>query len=65
MKGRKVEGEKVRTLKISLKASIPYVLRNSHRFYNILHFAAFTTALIRLKKPSVARRAYRSSMPWG
>ena len=65
MKGGRVEGEKARTLKVSLKASKPYVHGNSHRLYDILYFAAFTTALIQLKKPSVARRANRSPMPWG
>jgi hypothetical protein len=50
---------------IGLKASIPYMQTISHRSYNILYFVAFTVASIQLKKPSVARRAYRSPMPWG
>jgi hypothetical protein len=51
--------------KVRLKASIPYVQTNSHWLYNILHFVVFTAISIHLKKPSVARRANRSPMPWG
>jgi hypothetical protein len=47
-----------------LKASIPYVHANSNKHYDIRHLAAFPAAAIQLKKPSVARRAYRSPMPW-
>ena len=37
MKGRRVEGEKVR----GLKASIPFLYPNSNELYNIRHFDAF------------------------
>jgi hypothetical protein len=49
---------------IGLKASIPCVQTIYHRLYDNLHFVALTAASIQLKKPSVARRAYRSPMPW-
>jgi hypothetical protein len=56
---------KIRRLKSRLKASIPFVQTTPHILYNILHFVVFTAASIQLKKPSVARRASRSPMPWG
>ncbi len=48
-----------------LKASKPFLHTNSNKLYDMLHFAAFPAASAQLKKPSVARRAYRSPMPWG
>ena len=60
-KGSRVEGEKVRRLKVS----IPSLYTNSNELYNISHSVAFPAASVQLKKPSVARRAYRSPMPWG
>jgi hypothetical protein len=53
MKGRRIEGEKVRSSKMRLKASIPYVHTNSNRLYDILHFVAFSADSIQSKKPSV------------
>jgi hypothetical protein len=41
MKGRRVEGGKVRRLKRRLKVSIPYVHTNSNELYIIGHFDAF------------------------
>jgi hypothetical protein len=52
MKGRRVEGEKVRNSKMSLKASIPILHTNSNELYDIQPMAAFSTGLIHLKKPS-------------
>jgi hypothetical protein len=60
MKGGRVEVKKLRRL----KASIPFLHTNSNKSYDILHFDAFPTDSIQLKKPSVARSAYRSPMPW-
>jgi hypothetical protein len=53
MKGRRVEGEKIRRSKMRLKASIPCVQTNSNKLSNIRHFGAFVTGVIHLKKPSV------------
>jgi hypothetical protein len=39
-------------VKRRLKASIPYVQRNSNAIHDFLHFAAFTAGLVHLKKPS-------------
>jgi hypothetical protein len=50
---------------MELKASIPYVHANSQRLYDILHLDAFPADSIQLKKPSVARRAYRLPSPRG
>jgi len=50
---------------IGLKASIPYVQANYHELSSFRIFAAFSSDSIKSKKPSVARRAYRSPMPWG
>jgi hypothetical protein len=52
MKGRRVEGEKVRTLKMSLKASIPGVQTTFHQSHDIRYFAVFAAGSIHLKKPS-------------
>ncbi|MFC2146201.1 hypothetical protein ACFLRT_02440 [Acidobacteriota bacterium] len=43
---------KIRRLKRGLKASIPYVQENSNPIHDFLHFAAFTTASVQLKKSS-------------
>jgi hypothetical protein len=55
-KGGRVEGEKVRRLEVEklrrLKASIPFLYKNSNELYNIRHFVAFSAGLIHLKKPS-------------
>jgi len=48
-----------------MKASIPFMHRNPYRLYNILHFGGLTAVSIQLKKPSVARRAYRPPSPRG
>jgi hypothetical protein len=48
MKGRRVEGEKLRRL----KASIPGFHTIFHQLNDILHFAAFAAVPILLKKPS-------------
>jgi hypothetical protein len=53
MKGRRVEGEKVRSLKMRLKASIPVLKGNSKTLYYIRHFTAFSADSVHLKKPSV------------
>jgi len=53
MKGRRVEGEKVRSLKMILKASKPCVSANSHELHNNRHFEVFTADTIHSKKPSV------------
>jgi hypothetical protein len=53
MKGRRVEGEKVRSTKMRLKASIPLLHTNSNELDNIPHIAAFSAGSIQLKKPSV------------
>jgi hypothetical protein len=60
-KGRRVE----KKMFVRLKASKPFLHTNSNKLYDMLHFAAFPAASAQLKKPSVARRAYRSPMPWG
>jgi hypothetical protein len=52
MKGRRVEGEKVRRLKRRLKASIPSVQATFHQLHDIRNFDAFTVSSIHLKKPS-------------
>jgi hypothetical protein len=53
MKGRRVEGEKVRSLKRRLKASIPCVQTTLHKLPDIRHFDAFAAGVVQLKKPSV------------
>ena len=52
MKGGRVEGEKIRSSKIRLKASIPCVQANSNELSNIRHFGAFAVGVIHLKKSS-------------
>jgi hypothetical protein len=52
MKGRRVEGEKVRSSKMRLKASKPYLTVNSNELSNIAHFDAFAAGTVHLKKPS-------------
>ena len=52
MKVGGVEGEKVRSSKMRLKASIPLLYANFDELYNIRHFDAFTAGSIHLKKPS-------------
>jgi hypothetical protein len=51
-KGRRVEGEKVRTLKVSLKASKPFLQENSNALYDHQHIDAFSADSVQLKKPS-------------
>jgi ATP-dependent Lhr-like helicase len=51
-KGRRVEGEKVRTLEVSLKASKPFLHENSNVLYDDQHFDAFSAGSFHLKKPS-------------
>jgi uncharacterized radical SAM superfamily protein len=53
MKGRRVEGEKVRSSRVRLKASKPFMPANSYELSNIRHFAAFAAGTVHLKKPSV------------
>jgi hypothetical protein len=45
-------GEKLRSLKRRLKASIPSLHANSNELYNLRHFDAFPADSIHLKKPS-------------
>ena len=52
-KVRRLEGEKIRSSKMRLKASIPCVQTNSNELSGILHFGAFTAVAIHLKKPSI------------
>jgi hypothetical protein len=52
MKGRMVEGEKVRRLRRRLKASIPSVQETFQQLNDIRHFDAFTAGSVHLKKPS-------------
>jgi hypothetical protein len=52
MKGRRVEGEKVRSSKTRLKASRPVLKGNSETLYYIQHFTAFSADSVHLKKPS-------------
>jgi excinuclease UvrABC ATPase subunit len=52
-KARKVEGEKVRSSKMRLKASKPFLSANSHELYNNRHYDAFPADSVHLKKPSV------------
>jgi hypothetical protein len=56
---------KVRRLKRRLKASTPCVQVNSNAAHDFQHFDASPAALIHLKKPSVAQRAYRYPSPRG
>jgi hypothetical protein len=51
-KGRMVEGEKLRILKMRLKASKPFLHENSNALYDYRHFAAFSADSVHLKKPS-------------
>jgi Asp-tRNA(Asn)/Glu-tRNA(Gln) amidotransferase A subunit family amidase len=53
MKGGRVEGEKVRSSKMRLKASKPGVSTNSHELSSNRHFDEFAADSIHLKKPSV------------
>jgi hypothetical protein len=48
----RVEGEKERSSKMRLKASIPLLQTNSNDLYNIRHFDEFAADSIHLKKPS-------------
>lgn len=43
-------GEKRKNLR-GLKASIPYLYKNSQRLYDIRHFDFFTAGSFQLKKP--------------
>jgi hypothetical protein len=52
MKGRRVEGEKVRSSKTRLKASKPFLNENSEALYDYRHFAAFSADSVHLKKAS-------------
>jgi len=52
MKGRRIEGEKVRSLKRRLKASIPGVQATFQQSHDIRNFAVFTADSVHLKKPS-------------
>jgi len=52
-KGRRVEGEKVRSSEEGLKASKPYMSANSDELYNNRHFDAFAADSVQSKKPSV------------
>jgi hypothetical protein len=51
-KGRRVEGEKVRSSKRKLKASKPVLQENSNALSDNRHFAAFPVGSVHLKKPS-------------
>jgi hypothetical protein len=53
MKGRRLEGKKVRSLEMRLKASKPCVSENSHELHNNRHFEVFAADTIQSKKPSV------------
>jgi preprotein translocase subunit SecD len=52
LKGRRVEGEKVKSIKGGLKASIPLLQTNSNKLYNNRHLDAFPADSDHLKKPS-------------
>ena len=52
MKGGRVEGEKLRSSKRRLKASIPCVQTTFNQSHDIRYFAAFTADSVHLKKPS-------------
>jgi hypothetical protein len=52
MKGGRVEGEKVRSSKMKLKASKHCLHGNYNAIYDIQHFIAFPADSIHLKKPS-------------
>ena len=56
--------EKKEKLKRRAKASIPGVQTTFYHSYNIRHLDVIDAGSIHLKKPSVARRANRSPMPW-
>ena len=53
MKGRRVEGEKVRSSRVRLKASKHDLNKNYNPLSDFLHFTAFPTDSVHLKKPSV------------
>ena len=53
MKGRRVEGEKLRSSKTRLKASKPISHENSDALYDLRQFIAFSSESIQSKKPSV------------
>jgi hypothetical protein len=53
MEGRRVEGEKVRSSRVRLKASKPCMPANSYELFSIRHFAAFAAGTVHVKKPSV------------
>jgi len=53
MKGRKVEGEKVRSSRVRLKASKHSLHANYNALSDIHRFTAFPVDSVQLKKPSV------------
>ena len=53
MKGRRVEGEKVRSSRVRLKASKHSLCGNYNALSDFQHFAAFPVDSVHLKKPSV------------
>ena len=53
MKGRRLEGEKVRSLEMGLKASKPCGAADSPGLHNNRHFEVFAADTIQSKKPSV------------
>jgi hypothetical protein len=53
MKGGRVEGEKVGSSKMRLKASKPFLYTDSNELYNNRHFDAFSADSVHLKNPSV------------
>jgi hypothetical protein len=53
MKGRRLEGEKIKSLEMRLNASKPCVSANSHELHNNRHFEIFAADTIQSKKPSV------------
>jgi hypothetical protein len=53
MKGRRVEGEKLRSSKTRSKASKPPSNENSYALYDLRQFIAFSSDPLQSKKPSV------------
>jgi hypothetical protein len=53
MKGRRVEGEKVRELKMRLKASKHSYHTDYNTLYDFQYFVASSVGSVHLKKPSV------------
>jgi len=47
-------------IKISLKASIPYVHANSNKLYDIRYLNTFTAGSVQLKKPAPSGSYYHS-----